>query len=102
VHGLEQGRAKGLCPKNVASLYDNLLDMYSRHNYLDTHIWNRDESRAQAAWNARAAFIIPNFCISKGRSFRHKVIIRRKEHACMAMQQKGLNDMNTIHGLTTS
>ena len=25
--GLEQCRAKGLCPKNVASLHDNLLDI---------------------------------------------------------------------------
>ena len=26
-HGLEQGRAKGLCLENVASLHDNLQDM---------------------------------------------------------------------------
>ena len=49
--GLEQCRAKGLCPKNVASLYDNLLDMYTRHKYPDTHIWNYDESGAQARRN---------------------------------------------------
>ena len=45
--GLEQSRAKGLCPENVASLYDNLQDMYSRHKYPETHIWNCDESGAQ-------------------------------------------------------
>ena len=35
---LEQCGAKGLCLENVASLYDNLLDMYIRHKCPDTHI----------------------------------------------------------------
>ena len=96
MHGLEQGRAKGLCLKNVASLYDNLLDMYSRHNYLDTHIALMSHGHKQHGI-ARAAFSIPNLYISKGRSFRQKLIIRCEEHACMAMQQKSLDDKNTIH-----
>ena len=50
-YGLEQGRAKGLCPKNVASLYDNLSDVYSIHNNLDSHKWNIDEFGAQVGWN---------------------------------------------------
>ena len=49
--GLEQCRAKGLCLVNVASLYDNLLDTYTRHKYPATHIWNCDESGAQAVRN---------------------------------------------------
>ena len=32
MQGLEQGRVKGLCSKNVSSFYDNLHDMYSTHN----------------------------------------------------------------------
>ena len=82
-HGLEQGRAKGLCPKNIASLCGNLLGMYSRHNYLDIHIWNRDESGAKAERNREAAFSIPKFYVSKGRSFRQIFIIRCEERACM-------------------
>ena len=49
--GLEHCRAKGLCPENEVSLYDNLLDMYTRHKYPDTHIRNCDESGAQAGRN---------------------------------------------------
>lgn len=51
MQGLEQGRVKGLCPENVAPLYDNLHDMYSRHNYSNTHVWNCDESGPQIGWN---------------------------------------------------
>jgi len=54
--GLEQSRAKGLCPENVASLYDNLQDMYTRHKYPETHIWNCDESGAQAGRNGEGVF----------------------------------------------
>jgi hypothetical protein len=54
---LEQGRAKGLCHENVASLYDDLMDMHSRCNYLDTHIWNCDESGAQVGWNGRGRIL---------------------------------------------
>lgn len=39
---------------------------------------------------------IPNFYIFKGMSFRHNFIIKCKERACMAMQNNGLDDMNTI------
>lgn len=34
---LEQCKAKGLCPKNVVYLYDNLLDIYTRHKYPEIH-----------------------------------------------------------------
>ena len=55
--GLEQSKAKGLCPENVASLYDNFLDMYTRHKYPTTHIWNCDESGAQAGRNGRGCVL---------------------------------------------
>jgi hypothetical protein len=32
-HGLEVGCAKGLCPKNVASFYINLIKIYNAHTY---------------------------------------------------------------------
>jgi hypothetical protein len=43
---LEVGRAKGLCPLNVASFYENLTYLYSEHNYGPDQIWNVDESGA--------------------------------------------------------
>ena len=55
--GLEQGRAKGLCLENVASLYDDLMNIHSRCNYLDTHICDCDESRAQVGWNGRGRIL---------------------------------------------
>jgi hypothetical protein len=31
--GLEVGRARGLCPMNVASFYQNLEKLYNEHNF---------------------------------------------------------------------
>ena len=49
--GLEFARAKGLCAENVASFYNNLEQAYQTHNYPPEHIWNCDESGAQAGRN---------------------------------------------------
>ena len=46
--GLEISRAKGLCAENVASFYTNLEELYQKYQYLADHIWNCDESGAQA------------------------------------------------------
>jgi len=43
--GLDVGRAKGLCPINVATFYENLQIMLER-GYEPSHIWNCDESGA--------------------------------------------------------
>ena len=54
VQKLEMGRARGLCLKNVQSIYNNLKEMYGKHNYPPSQIWNADESNAQVVCNGRA------------------------------------------------
>jgi hypothetical protein len=46
--GLEIARAKGLCPVNVATFSDNLRELYDEHHYAPSHIWNCNETGAQA------------------------------------------------------
>jgi hypothetical protein len=41
-------RTKGLCAKNVASFYTNLKELYKAHKYVPSHVWNCNESGAQA------------------------------------------------------
>ena len=48
VQGLELARAKGLCAENVASFYKNLEELYQKYQYPLDHVWNCDESGAQA------------------------------------------------------
>jgi hypothetical protein len=48
---LETARTKGLCKENVRSFYENLLSLYSLHNYTPDRIWNCDKSGAQARKN---------------------------------------------------
>jgi hypothetical protein len=48
--GLDAGRARGLCPSHVATFYDNMELMLTR-GYEASHIWNCDESGAQAGRN---------------------------------------------------
>ena len=45
---LESARARALCPENVATLYDNLQQLYEEYQYPPERIWNCDESSAQA------------------------------------------------------
>ena len=49
--GLDVARAKGLCPANVSTFYRNLEELYEKHQYPPQHIWNYDESGAQAGRN---------------------------------------------------
>jgi len=44
----EQRRAKYLCPNIVCTFYDNLENSYNTHKYQPDHVWNCDESGAQA------------------------------------------------------
>jgi hypothetical protein len=48
--GLDNGRARGLCPENVLTFYEN-LEVMLRKGYEASHIWNCDESGAQAGRN---------------------------------------------------
>jgi len=45
---LEQKWARNICPKSMASFYENLQKLYDTHKYSLNHIWNCDESGAQA------------------------------------------------------
>jgi hypothetical protein len=47
---LDAGRARGLCPSHVATFYDNLELLLTR-GYEASHIWNCNESGAQAGRN---------------------------------------------------
>ena len=49
--GLDVARAKGLCPENVETFYKNLEDLYAKYQYPPEHIWNCNESGAQAGRN---------------------------------------------------
>ena len=44
-------RAKELCAENIEMFYKNLEDLYAKHQYPPEHIWNCDESGAQAGRN---------------------------------------------------
>jgi hypothetical protein len=45
---VDAARAKGLCPSNVATFYDNLEQLHSENAYPPERVWNCDESGAQA------------------------------------------------------
>ena len=51
------GRARGLCPTNVATLYSNLQELYNTFNYPLSNILNCDESEVHA-WISGGATII--------------------------------------------
>jgi hypothetical protein len=116
--GLDCGRARGLCPENVSSFYEN-LDVMLGKGYEASHIWNCDESGAQAGRNGggrvlaktgarsvhsvipkerewlsvlvcvnAAGFHIPSFYIFRGKSFQRDYIKHCKDNASMAMQEK--------------
>jgi hypothetical protein len=55
--GLNTNRARGLCPANVNTLYNNLSEFYKRYKYPPSNIWNCDESGTQAGLN-RGAYVL--------------------------------------------
>ena len=116
--GLDDGRAKGLCPANVDTFYENLESMLGQGNE-PSYIWNYDESGAQAGRNDggqvlaktgvrsvhsiipkerewlsvlvcvnAAGFHLPNFYIFKGKFLQRDYIKQCKDNASMAMQPK--------------
>ena len=117
--GLEMGRAKGLCPTNVATFYQYLETMYTTKGYAPDHIWNVDESRAQSGKERGKVLArkgqrhvqtiipngtksltmlsainasgetIPNFYIFRGWHRRRDYIVFCEPFATMAMQRKG-------------
>ena len=74
--GLEEGCARGLNPSSVSSFYDNLQKAYERHEYSPFHIWNADESGAQAGQNGSDTLV---FARCGNRSV-HTTIPNSKEH----------------------
>ena len=42
---------RGLYPTNIASFYNNMIELYSVHSYKHPHIWDNDESGIQAGRN---------------------------------------------------
>jgi hypothetical protein len=73
--GLEVNRAKNLCPQNVASLYGNLENLYAQHCYPPDHIWNCDESGAQAGRNGGGTLVFAK----KGSKLVHSIIPDQRE-----------------------
>jgi hypothetical protein len=73
--GLEVNRAKNLCPQNVASLYGNLQILYAQHCYPPDHIWNCDESGAQAGRNGGGTLVFAK----KGSKSVHSIIPDQRE-----------------------
>ena len=48
---LKVNRARNLCPSMVHTFYSNLEHLYKQENYQPSHIWNVDESGANAGRN---------------------------------------------------
>ena len=117
--GLEIGWAKGLCPTNVTTFYENLETMYTTKGYAPDHIWNVDESGAQSGKEGGKVLarrgqrhvqtiiptgtkfftvlsaikasgeIIPNFYIFRVWHMRRDYIVFCEPFVTMAMQKKG-------------
>jgi hypothetical protein len=51
VQGLETNRTKNLNKRAVATFYTNLKDLYDKHNYEPSMVWNADERGCQAGYN---------------------------------------------------
>jgi hypothetical protein len=49
--GLDYNRAKNLNKRAVATFYSNLKNLYDKHQYEPSHVWNADESGCQAGRN---------------------------------------------------
>jgi hypothetical protein len=73
--GLELGRARGLCPTSVASLYYNLNELYTSFHYPPSHIWNCDESGVQAGRSGGATVLA-----KMGSRSMHSIEADQKEH----------------------
>ena len=52
-------RAKNLCPSQVQAFYENLQTLYNQEEYPSSHIWNVDESGANASRNGFGKVFTP-------------------------------------------
>jgi hypothetical protein len=113
--GLDVGRARGLCPENVSTFYENLETMLQR----GYEAQNCDESGAQAGSNGggrvlakrglqsvhsiipkerewlsvlvcvnAAGYHIPTFYIFRSKTFQRDYIKKCEDNASMAIQSK--------------
>lgn len=73
--GLETNRARGLCAENVNSFYHNLSILYARHGYDSKHIWNCDETGAQAGRNGGGTLVFAK----RGSRSVHSIIPDQRE-----------------------
>ena len=73
---LEEARAKGLNPNSVASFYDNLQVAYQQHAYPPSHIWNVNESGAQAGRSGGGTLVFAR----QGTKSVHSIVPNSKEH----------------------
>ena len=73
---LEEACAKGLNPNSVASFYDKLQAAYQQHGYPPSHIWNADESGAQAGRSGGGTLVFAR----RGTKSMHSTVPNSKEH----------------------
>ena len=74
--GLEEGRARGLNSVSVASFYENLRQVYEKHQYSPSQIWNADESGAQAGRNGGGTLVFAR----RGSRSVHTTVPDNREH----------------------
>jgi hypothetical protein len=74
LQGLEIARAHALYQENVDSFYDNLVTLYSTHNYPPDRIWNCDKTGAQAGREGGGIVIA-----KRGSRFVHSIIPGQRE-----------------------
>jgi hypothetical protein len=72
--GLDTNCARGLCPANVNTFYNNLSELYERYKYPPSNIWNCNESGAQAGQNG-GAYVLAK----RGSHVVHSVIPNKQE-----------------------
>ena len=71
---LEVCRARNLCPSMVHTFFTNLEHLYKQQNYQPSHIWNVDESGANASRNGVGRVFAP-----KGSRNVHTLIPNERE-----------------------
>ena len=57
--GLNMKRAKNLCPSQVQAFYENLQTLYNQEEYPPSHLWNVNESWANASRNGFGKVFAP-------------------------------------------
>jgi hypothetical protein len=81
--GLDISRARGMCKENVDTFYHNLEQLYAQHGYTPDHIWNSDETGAQAGKSGR------------GRVFAHRGA--KNVHSVIPNEREWLSVLSCIN-----